>query len=167
LLNLLKPVFILPRLSNRTNQPKIKMKRTILKITALSLFAAAMVAAPTITRAQDATNAPAASDQTAPVKHKKHDHSVFSGKLSAIDTNAMTLTVGERTFEITSDTKITKDGQPAVLADGVVGEMAGGAYKKGADGKLDATTVSFGEKKKKKKSANPDSTGSSTNSMAN
>ena len=142
------------------------MKRTILKITALSLFAAAIVAAPAITRAQDATNAPA-SDQPAPVKHKKHDMTPFHGKLSAIDTNAMTLTVGERTFEITSETKITKDGQPAVLADGVVGEMAGGAYKKGADGKLDATTVSFGEKKKKKKSANPDSTGSGTNSMAN
>jgi hypothetical protein len=145
------------------------MKRTI--ITALSLFAAAIVAAPAVTHAQDATNAPAASDQAAPVKHKKHDLTPFHGKLSAIDTNAMTLTVGERTFEITSDTKITKDGQPAVLADGVAGEMAGGAYKKGADGKLSATTVSFGAKaageKKKKKTANPDSTGSSTNAVTN
>ena len=111
------------------------MTRTILKITALSLFAAAIIAAPTLMQAQDATNVPAASDQPAPVKHKKHDITPFHGKLSAIDTNAMTLTVGERTFEITSETKITKDGQPAVLADGVVGEMAGGAYKKGADGK--------------------------------
>lgn len=142
------------------------MKNTILKITTLSLFAATFVAMSTITHAQDATNTPAASDQPAPVKHKKHDVTPFHGKLSAVDTNAMTLTVGERTFEVTSDTKITKNGQPAVLADGVVGEMAGGAYKKGADGKLNATTVNFGEKKKKK-SANPDSTGSTTNSMAN
>jgi hypothetical protein len=144
------------------------MKRTILKITALSLFAAAIAAAPAVTRAQDATNAPAASDQPAPVKHKKHDLVPFHGKLSAIDTNAMTLTVGERTFEVTSDTKITKDGQPAVLADGVVGEMAGGAYKKGADGKLSATSVHFGAKSAgEKKKANPDGTGSSTNSMTN
>jgi hypothetical protein len=143
------------------------MKRAILKITALSLFAAAIVAAPTVTRAQDATNAPAMSG-----KHKKHDVTPFHGKLSAIDTNAMTLTVGERTFEITSETKITKDGQPAVLSDGVVGEMAGGAYKKGSDGKLEATTVSFGtkapgEKKKKKKTENTDSAGTSTNSATN
>ena len=142
------------------------MKTTILKITALSLFAAAIVATPTITRAQDATNAPAMSGQETPVKHKKHDTVPFHGKLSAIDKNAMTLTVGERTFEITSDTKITKDGKPATLADGVVGEMAGGAYKKGADGKLTATTVSFGAKAAKKKT-NPDSTGSSTNSATN
>jgi hypothetical protein len=146
------------------------MKRTILKITALSLFAAAMVAAPMVTRAQDATNTPAMSGQETPVKHKKHDTVSFHGKLSAIDTNAMTLTVGERTFEITSETKITKDGQPATLADGVVGEMAGGAYKKGADGKLSATSVHFGSKsagQKKKTTANPDSAGSSTNGAAN
>ena len=147
------------------------MKTTILKITALSLFAAAIIAAPAVARAQDTTNAPAASDSAAPVKHKKHDITPFHGKLSAIDTNAMTMTVGERTFEITSETKITKDGQPAVLGDGMVGEMAGGAFKKGADGKLEATTISFGAKatgeKKKKKSTNPDSTGSSTNSMTN
>jgi hypothetical protein len=144
------------------------MKRTILKITALSLFAAAIAAAPAVTRAQDATNAPAASDQPAPVKHKKHDTMPFHGKLSAIDTNSMTLTVGERTFEITSETKITKDGQPAILADGVVGEMAGGAYKKGADGKLSATSIHFGAKSAgEKKKANPDSTGSTTNSATN
>ena len=151
------------------------MKRTILKITALSLFAAAMVAAPTVTRAQDATNAPAMSGQENPVKHKKHDTMPFHGKVSAIDANAMTFTVGTQTFEVTSETMITKGGKPATLTDAVVGETAGGAYKKGADGKLSTTTVTFGakatggsgEKKKKKKSANPDSTGSTTNSMAN
>ena len=143
------------------------MKKNILKITTLSLLAAAIIAAPVIARAQDATNTPATSGQETPVKHKKHSILPFHGTLTAIDTNAMTLTIGTRTFEITSDTKITKDGQPATLSDGVVGEMAGGAYKKGADGKLNATTISFGAKatgeKHKKKSTNPDSTGSSTN----
>jgi len=132
-----------------------------------------MVAAPAVTRAQDATNAPAAE---APVKHKKSEHATvpFNGKLSAIDTNAMTLTVGARTFEITSETKITKAGQPATLSDGVVGEPVGGAYKKNADGKLSATSVHFGAKsdgtstegKKKKKKAAAESTGTSTNSVA-
>jgi hypothetical protein len=151
------------------------MKKTILKITALNLLATAMVALPATIRAQDtmSTNAPAAVDQTfvqttnAPVIHRKHDVLPFHGKLSAVDTNAMKLTVGERTFEITSETKITKDGQPATLADGVVGEMAGGAYKKGADGKLSATSVRFGAKSGGKKKANPDSTDSSTNSVPN
>jgi negative regulator of sigma E activity len=149
------------------------MKKIILKITALSLFAAAVVAAPTPIRAQDgATNAPAAaSDQPAPAKHKKHDHAAFNGKLTAVDTNAMTLTVGTRTFEITSETKITKDTLPATLEDGVVGETAAGTYKKSADGKLTATSIRFGAnadgEKKKKKKMNPESTGSSTNSVPN
>jgi hypothetical protein len=151
------------------------MKKTILKITVLSMFAAAMVAAPATVLAQDAmsTNAPAAPEHKpeAPAKHKKHDHSVFNGKLSAIDANAMTFTVGKQTFDVTSETKITKDGQPATLADGAVGEMAGGAYKKGADGKLSATSIHFGSKsggeKKHKKKAGPDSTGGGTNSVPN
>jgi hypothetical protein len=142
------------------------MKRTILKIIC-ALFAAAIVTAPTLSPAQDAmsTNAPAATDQPVPVKVKKRSTIVFNGKLSAVDTNAMTFTVSSRTFEITSDTRITKDGKPATLSDGVVGEMVGGAYKKTEDGKLTATSVHFGVKMKKKQ--NPDSTGSSTNSAGN
>jgi hypothetical protein len=138
------------------------MKKHILTITTLSLFAVAIITLPLSAQAQEATatNAPAA-----PAKHKKHDHSVFMGKLGAIDTKAMTLTVGERTFDITSDTKITKDGKPAALADGVVGETVGGAYKKDADGKLIATSIHFGEKKHKKKSDSE--SGSSTNSVSN
>ena len=144
------------------------MKRTILKITTLSLFAVAIVAAPMAARAAETTNAPAAE---APAKHKKSEHATlpFNGKLSAIDKNAMTLTVGERTFEITSETRITKDGFPATLSDGMVGEMAGGAYKKNADGKLSATSVHFGSKSegavKKKKKAAVESTETSTNSV--
>jgi hypothetical protein len=158
LLNSLKPFFILCRPSNRNRKPSTKiMMKNILKI---SLFAAAIVAAPALSRAQD-TNAPtppaaapAAPDQTtpAPAKPKKHGL-VFRGTVSAIDTNAMTLTVETRTFDITSDTRITKDGQPATLSDGVVGEPVSGAYKKGDDDKLDATTVRFGAKKKKEAAA--------------
>jgi len=127
------------------------MKKSILKITACTLFAAAIVAAPSLSLAQDdATNAPAVTpDQTTPAPAKKHKGLVFKGTVGAIDTNAMTLTVETRTFVITSDTKIMKNGQPATLSDGVVGQPVSGAYKTGDDGKLDATTVRFGAKKKK------------------
>jgi hypothetical protein len=143
------------------------MTKHILTITTLSLFTAAIIALPLSAQAQEATatNAPAA-----PVKHKKHDHSVFNGKLGAIDTKAMTVTVGKRTFDITSDTKITKDGKPVTLADGVIGETVGGAYKKDAEGKLIATSIHFGGKaegeKKHKKKSDAES-GSSTNSVPN
>jgi hypothetical protein len=132
------------------------MTRKIAKITTLSLFAAALVAMPVLSRAQD-SNALASPDQTAPAKPKKHSNPPFHGKLSAVDTNTMTLTVEKRTFNITPDTKITKDGKPAVLADGVVGQPVSGSYKKTDDGKLNAVTVHFGVKsgeKPKKESSN-------------
>jgi Domain of unknown function (DUF5666) len=132
------------------------MKRQILKITMLSLFAAAIVAAPALLRAQDAgTNAPAASTP-------KHRHGApFHGVVSALDANAMTLTVGKLTVQVTSETKITKDGKPATLADGAVGEPVSGYYKKDADGKLNAATIHFGGKKKAASDA-----GSSTGSVS-
>lgn len=137
------------------------MKNTILKITALGLFAAAIVSTSMISRAQDATNAPA---NTAPAKKAKKTGSVaFTGKVSAVDTNAMTLTVGKHTLDITSETKITKDGQPATLADATVGEKAMGSYKTGTDGKLTATTVDCSTKAAKKKKPAAAST-TSTNS---
>jgi len=144
------------------------MKKNIFKTTVLGLFAAVLIVVPTCARAADSTNAPAAEAST---KHKRNDHTTlpFIGKLSAIDTNAMTLTVGERTFEITSETKIAKDGFPATLADGVVGEATSGAYRKNASGKLSATSIHFrsqsdGTTKKKKKPA-VESSGTSTNSV--
>jgi hypothetical protein len=158
------------------------MKKIILKTTAVCVFATVLAALPSSVHAQDAmsTNAPAVVDQTqtsvqttnAPVKkHKKHERSVLNGKLTAVDTNAMTLTVGERTYEITSETIITKAGEPATLSEGVTGETASVAFKKDADGKLTATSIHFGTKaegeKKKKKKANPDDVGSSTNSVPN
>jgi hypothetical protein len=132
------------------------MKRQILKITTLSLFAVAILAAPALSLAQDtSTNAPAAS---AP----KHKHGApFHGAVTALDANAMTLTVGKLTVQVTSETKITKDGKPATLADGVVGEPVSGYYKKDADGKLSATTIHFGGKKKETSDAS-----SSTNSVS-
>jgi hypothetical protein len=149
------------------------MKKSLLKLTVLSLFAAAIVAAPVAARAES-TNSPASGQENA--KHKKHESETlpFHGKIKAVDKDAMTISVGERTFAITSETKITKDNVPATLSDAVVGEMVGGAYKKSAGGKLSATSVHLGLKpgeakpesapKKKKKSA--EDSEPSTNSAA-
>lgn len=123
------------------------MKRTILKIATLILFAAAIAGAPAMSRAVDTsapamagTNAPAASDQTSAAK--------FYGPVTAVDTNAMTFTVSDQTYTVTAETQITsaKDGKPATLAAAVVGEPARGSYVKGKNGKLDVTKVRFGKK---------------------
>jgi hypothetical protein len=127
------------------------MAKNISKIAVLSLFAAALVAMPALSRAEGtSTNAPASSDQT-PAKPKKHGNLPFHGNLSAVDTKAMTLTVGTLTLQVTSDTLITRDGKSATLADGVVGELVSGAYKKTNDGKLNATSLHFGAKTEEKK----------------
>jgi hypothetical protein len=114
------------------------------QIALFSIVMAALVAVPAISRAQDTTNQPAA---TTPAPKKQG--LPFHGKVSAVDTTANTLTVGALTINVTSDTKITKDGQPATLADITVGANASGSYKKDAAGKLNATVIHIGAKKKK------------------
>ena len=123
------------------------MTNNISKITILSLFTAALVAMPGLSRAEG-TNAPESPDQTAQATRKNNPP--FHGNLKAVDTTAKTITVGTLTLQITSDTKVTKDGKPATLSDAVVGEPVGGSYTKTADGKLNAVTVHFGVKPKKK-----------------
>jgi hypothetical protein len=123
------------------------MKKHIAKITTLSLLAAAVIAVPALSRAVDVTtNTPGSSGQTVTPKPQRHGVVPFHGKLAAVDANAKTLTVGTLTLQITAATKIIKNGQPATLSEGVVGESASGTYKKTADGKLEAITVHFGAK---------------------
>ena len=119
------------------------MLKSILKIGALSLLAAALAAAPTQLSAQS-TNTPPAEKKTA-VPKKKAGHP-FHGKLAAVDKVAKTITVGESLYQITSQTKITKEGKPATLEDGVVGDPVSGYAKPEADGKMTASTVHFGAK---------------------
>jgi hypothetical protein len=120
--------------------------RNISKITVLGLLTVALVALPALSRAGDTgANAPATSDQASPGKSKKHGVP-FHGKLAAVDAKAMTLSVGTLVIHVSADTKVTRNGQPATLADGVVGEPVGGAYQKADDGQLNATVVHFGGK---------------------
>ena len=71
----------------------------------------------------------------------------FHGKLAKVDQSAKTITVGKRTFMITSETRLKKgNGSPATLADAVVGEEVSGYVKPNEAGKLAATVVTFGAK---------------------
>jgi hypothetical protein len=113
------------------------------KMTCFALVGAALLAAPAISRAEDATNAPAAQ-APAPKKHG----SVFHGKVAAVDANAMTFTIGDTTAVVSSTTKIFKDGKPAVFADITVGENVICNYKKDDAGKYNASVVRIVPKKK-------------------
>jgi hypothetical protein len=115
------------------------MKNKIAKTAWFTLLAAALAVAPANSRAADATNAPAAA---APA-HKPHSLP-FHGSVASVDSAAMTFTVGDMTMAMTSETRIIKDGKPAVFADITAGEAVRGSYKKDADGKLNAVSVKIG-----------------------
>ncbi|HZQ47061.1 MAG TPA: hypothetical protein VFC07_08620 [Verrucomicrobiae bacterium] len=125
------------------------MIKSIGKLTLATILAAMVVGVPVRVSAQDKPNAPHAT----PAKPKA---TRFMGKLGKVDSAAKTITVEnkskERTFEITSATKITKDGNPATLSDGVAGEPVSGSYSE-VDGKMVAKTVHFGKNPKKEGSA--------------
>jgi hypothetical protein len=114
------------------------MKQRLLKLALLTFLTATMTGLSLASRADDTTKPATPADQTAKSK--------FYGSVTAVDTNAMTFTVGDQTFTVTSESQITKNGQTATLANAVVGEPARGSYTKSADGKLDVTKVRFGKK---------------------
>ena len=79
----------------------------------------------------------------------KGDRAPFRGKIAAVDKTAMTIKVGERTFAVTSTTKISKGGQPATFADATVGEEVGGQYKTGTGDKLELLSLRIGPRPEK------------------
>ena len=125
------------------------MMKSVLRIGALGLLAAAIAGTPAQLLAQS-TNNPTAAKKTSAAKKEtatktKAAHP-FRGKLAAVDKIAKTIKVGESVYQITSETKISKDGKPATLEDGVVGEPVTGYVKPAEGGKMAATTVRFGAK---------------------
>jgi len=74
----------------------------------------------------------------------------FRGKIGAVDTAAKTITVAgkekSRTFHVTGQTKITKDGQPAKLEDAKVGEEVGGFGVKVGEDKVELKSLRIGPK---------------------
>ena len=92
------------------------------------------------------TNKPAATKKTGQKDAAHKSAHPFHGKLAAVDKSAKTITIGKSVYEITSETKIQKNGKPATLEDGVVGEEASGYAKPTDGGKMYAASLTFGPK---------------------
>lgn len=121
------------------------MKKILPRLAVMSVLTVVMVLSP--------TQIPAQENQEKPPAEKKHapndDRGIpFHGKVTALDKIAKTITVGERVFQITSATKIIKNGKPATFDEGAVGDDTGGTYTKSDDGKLRVKTLRFGPKPK-------------------
>jgi hypothetical protein len=131
------------------------MKLSILKISAFSLLAAALVVAPGQAFGQETKKEKPAAEKADPAA-KKQKGLPLGGKITAVDKSAKTITVGDKVVQVTSETKITKAGRPATLNDAAVGEEVGISYVKDDAGKMKARSVRIGpkpegEKKGKKK----------------
>lgn len=130
--------------TNAVKTVKHKKKKTAdTNAPAMTTPVAAPVSAPppAVAATTATTTAPAT-----PAGKSKSSVLPFHGKLKAVDAAGGTVSIGTRTFTITSETIIIKNGKPATLSDGVVGDETGGAYKKTADGKLVITKLRFGAK---------------------
>lgn len=126
------------------------MKYSILKITLFSLLAGALVVAPGQVLGQETKKEkPAAAKADSATKKQKG--LPLGGKITAVDKTAKTITVGKKVVQITSETRITKDGKPATLNEATIGEDVGVSYLKGDDGKLTARSVRIGAKPEGKK----------------
>src|ERR1051325_10445355 len=122
------------------------MKKTIVRFPLCGLLVAAVAVTPTQVRGQEKKDQPAAEKKEPAAGTKKKASPPVHGKVAAVDKTAATITVGQTTIQITSETKLTKAGKPATMDDVAVGEEATATGKKGDDGKFVAKTVRFGPK---------------------
>ena len=121
------------------------MKGPVLKLAVLSLLGLAVAGAPVLARAQTTNDAKPAAEKMGTSKAEKKTGAIpFNGKVAVIDKKARTFKVGERTFIVTPETRMTRNGQPAQFDDAAVGDEVGGNYKVGEGGKLEIQTVRFG-----------------------
>ncbi len=123
---------------------------TLTKVSSLVLLGALAIG-PLHIQAQNTNQPPVgkkhSSENQPSGVEKKPVAGPFHGKLAKVDQTAKTITVGKRTFLITSETKLKKgNGSPATLADATVGEEVSGYVKPTEAGKLAATVVTFGPK---------------------
>jgi hypothetical protein len=130
------------------------MKKYISTFT-IAALAAAIVVGSVVSAPAQATNAISTTDKPAKkeapakgsaTKPKDARAVPFKGSLGAVDRTAMTIKVGERTFQVTSSTRILKAGKPATFSDATVGEECAGSYKKTADDKLELLSLRLGPK---------------------
>ena len=131
------------------------MKQLLQSIAVLAV-AAVLLAAPSSSHAQD-KGKEKGKDKAAEKgkgEEKKAGGGGFTGKAVSVDKAAKTVKLsGEkgRTIQITSTTKITKDGKPATLDDLKDGDDVYGGYKTVGEGKFEATSLTIGKQAPKKK----------------
>ena len=113
--------------------------------TYVTALAAALFFVATPSLPAQSTNQTKAAEKKANAEKKTAPHP-FHGKLNGIDKTAKTISIGKSTYYITAETKIQKGGKAATLEDGVVGEQVGGYVKPGADGRMMASSITFGPK---------------------
>ena len=79
---------------------------------------------------------------------------VFHGMATSVDQKAQTFTIAgkekSRVFKVTANSKITKAGNPATMAEIVDNIEISGAYWQRDDGSLEAKTIKLGPVKDKK-----------------
>jgi hypothetical protein len=146
-----------------------------LAFTAALAFAGSLLAqqGPAVT--PPAADKPAADPaaEAAPKKRPAPKSLPFRGTVESVDAKAMTVTLAgrekQRVFNVTSKTRLEKDGKPATFADIKPGDAARGSFERGPEGDnlLKATfgpapgsapkkEKAEGEAKPKKKPANKD-----------
>ncbi len=90
--------------------------------------------------------APATEKKTDTKKSSKQQKVPFKGEVKKADQQAKCFAIGERTFHITSETRIQKDGKPATFQEVKVGEKVTGSYATSPEGRLEAISVFVGGK---------------------
>jgi hypothetical protein len=121
-----------------------------------SLVKMGVVLAAALTLAAYSTNAqtPAPSTETNTTATPRPKSHQMSGKIASVDIGAKTITVTLRngtseTVQVTSKTRMSKDGAPATLEDATVGEPILAVARKDDAGNWVAFRIRFGAPKKK------------------
>ncbi len=130
--------------------------KSLFKSLLVAAVATAILINATTVSAQDKAKE---KDKAAEKTGEKAKGGGFTGKAVAVDKAAKTVKLsGEkgRTLQISATTKIAKDGKPGTLDDLKEGDDVFGGYKIGADGKLEATSLSIGKAPAKKKDEKKD-----------
>jgi hypothetical protein len=136
------------------------MKKSFLNLAGMGLISCALFFLTAANAAEEKKPEKSAAEKAGDTKPEKKPRAIpFRGKVSAVDTKAGTLTVGERVFKVGAETKIARQGRTATLDEAVVGESVTGSYLKNEDGKLNAASIRLspaseggnpGDNKKKK-----------------
>ena len=121
------------------------MKKLFVKLAAITLLVA-FAAGPIQAQDKKESKPAASAEGKKPAPHGLP----FHGKLSAVDETAKTITVGgkekDRTFSVTSKTKLVKDGKPATLSEAKVGDEVGGYATLSPEGKAELVSLRIGPK---------------------